>query len=162
MAQGGYPSYAGGGMIAFDEGGQIPAMGGPAPMPSPAPMGAPPQDPLQAGLANAITDPMGRLVSKAMGGGIHSLAKGGKPTTGGFLDGAGDGMSDSIPATIGGKQPARLADGEFVMPADVVSHLGNGSTKAGAKHLYKVMDKIRSARTGNKKQGKQINPNKFM
>jgi hypothetical protein len=81
---------------------------------------------------------------------------------GGYLDGAGDGMSDSIPATIEGKQPARLADGEFVIPADVVSHLGNGSTKAGAKQLYKMLDKIRSARTGTKKQGKQINPNKFM
>jgi hypothetical protein len=81
---------------------------------------------------------------------------------GGYLDGAGDGMSDSIPATIEGKQPARLADGEFVIPADVVSHLGNGSTKAGAKQLYKMLDKIRAARTGTKKQGKQINPNKFM
>jgi hypothetical protein len=71
-------------------------------------------------------------------------------------------MSDSIPATIEGKQPARLADGEFVIPADVVSHLGNGSTKAGAKHLYKMLDKVRKARTGNKKQGKQINPSKYM
>jgi hypothetical protein len=71
-------------------------------------------------------------------------------------------MSDNIPAVIGGRQPARLADGEFVVPADVVSHLGNGSTDAGAKHLYKMMDKVRKARTGTKKQGKQINPNKFM
>jgi hypothetical protein len=90
-----------------------------------------------------------------------SLAKGGF-AKGGYLDGAGDGMSDSIPATIEGKQPARLADGEFVIPADVVSHLGNGSTKAGAKHLYKMLDKVRKARTGNKKQGKQINPSKYM
>jgi hypothetical protein len=119
-------------------------------------------DPLQSMLQTAITDPMGRTVTKAMGGGIHSLAKGGKSTPGGYLDGEGDGMSDSIPATIGNKQPARLADGEFVIPADVVSHLGNGSTKAGAKHLYKMMDKVRNARTGNKKQGKQINPNKFV
>jgi len=81
---------------------------------------------------------------------------------GGYLDGEGDGMSDSIPATIEGKQPARLADGEFVIPADVVSHLGNGSTKAGSKRLYAMLDKVRHARTGNKKQGKQINPNKFM
>jgi hypothetical protein len=81
---------------------------------------------------------------------------------GGYLDGPGDGMSDSIPATIEGKQPARLADGEFVIPADVVSHLGNGSTKAGSKRLYAMLDKVRHARTGNKKQGKQINPNKFM
>jgi hypothetical protein len=81
---------------------------------------------------------------------------------GGYLDGAGDGMSDSIPATIEGKQPARLADGEFVIPADVVSHLGNGSSKAGSKRLYAMLDKVRHARTGNKKQGKQINPARYM
>jgi len=81
---------------------------------------------------------------------------------GGYLNGAGDGMSDSIPATIEGKQPARLADGEFVIPADVVSHLGNGSSKAGSKRLYAMLDKIRHARTGNKKQGRQINPSKYM
>lgn len=79
-----------------------------------------------------------------------------------FLSGGGDGMSDSIPATINDKQPARLADGEFVIPADVVSHLGNGSSKAGAKQLYSMMDRIRTARTGNKKQGKQVNPRKYM
>jgi hypothetical protein len=81
---------------------------------------------------------------------------------GGYLDGPGDGMSDSIPATIEGKQPARLADGEFVIPADVVSHLGNGSTKAGSKRLYAMLDKVRHARTGNKKQGKEINPSKYL
>jgi len=81
---------------------------------------------------------------------------------GGYLDGPGDGMSDSIPATIANKQPARLADGEFVVPADVVSHLGNGSTKAGAQRLYSMMDKVRKARTGTAKQGRQINPNKYM
>jgi hypothetical protein len=71
-------------------------------------------------------------------------------------------MSDSIPANIGGKQEARLADGEFVIPADVVSHLGNGSSKAGAKQLYSMMDKVRKARTGRESQGKQINPRKYM
>jgi hypothetical protein len=81
---------------------------------------------------------------------------------GGYLNGDGDGMSDSIPATIEGKQPARLADGEFVIPADVVSHLGNGSTKAGSKRLYAMLDKVRKARTGTKKQGKQIKPEKYM
>jgi hypothetical protein len=81
---------------------------------------------------------------------------------GGYLNGAGDGMSDSIPATIEGKQPARLADGEFVVPADVVSHLGNGSSKAGSKRLYKMLDKVRHARTGNKKQGKQIKADKYL
>ena len=81
---------------------------------------------------------------------------------GGYLDGQGDGMSDSIPATIGGKQPARLADGEFVIPADVVSHLGNGSSKAGSKRLYAMLDKVRQARTGNKKQGKEIKAEKYL
>ena len=66
---------------------------------------------------------------------------------GGYLNGQGDGMSDSIPATIEGKQQARLADGEFVIPADVVSHIGNGSSKAGSKRLYALLDKIRHART---------------
>jgi hypothetical protein len=93
---------------------------------------------------------------------FRKLMETGRMAKGGYLDGAGDGMSDSIPATIGGKQPARLADGEFVIPADVVSHLGNGSSKAGSKRLYAMMDKVRHARTGNKKQGKQINPAKYM
>jgi hypothetical protein len=79
-----------------------------------------------------------------------------------MLRGPGDGMSDSIPASISGKRPARLADGEFVVPADVVSHLGNGSTDAGAKTLYGMMDKVRTARTGRKSQGREINPGKYM
>jgi len=86
-------------------------------------------------------------------------AAGGEPR---FLSGGGDGMSDDIPATINGNQPARLADGEFVIPADVVSHIGNGSSKAGAKQLYSMMNKVRKARTGNPKQGKQINPRKYL
>ena len=99
---------------------------------------------------------------------LYRYAEGGVADLGGYaaggklLKGAGDGMSDSIVANIAGKQPARLADGEFVVPADVVSHLGNGSTDAGAKHLYKMMDRIRQARTGNSKQGKRINPDKFL
>jgi hypothetical protein len=89
----------------------------------------------------------------------QGYATGGTPR---FLSGGGDGMSDDIPATINGDQPARLADGEFVIPADVVSHIGNGSSKAGAKQLYSMMNKVRKARTGNPKQGKQINPSKYL
>jgi hypothetical protein len=91
--------------------------------------------------------------------GLHTYAAGGR-----LLRGPGDGMSDSIPAVIKGARPQRaaLADGEFVIPADVVSHLGNGSTEAGSKRLYSMMDKVRKARTGNPKQGKQINPARFM
>jgi hypothetical protein len=79
-----------------------------------------------------------------------------------YLQGETDGMADKIPARIGQDQPAALSHGEFVVPADVVSHLGNGNSDAGAKKLYSMMDKIRQARTGTKKQGKQINPDKFM
>jgi len=96
----------------------------------------------------------------AEGGGIASL--GGYSDGGRMLKGPGDGMSDSIPANINNKQPARLADGEFVVPADVVSHLGNGSTDAGAKQLYSMMNKVRKARTGNPKQGRQIQPRKYL
>jgi hypothetical protein len=92
-------------------------------------------------------------------GHLGGYAAGGQPR---LLKGPGDGMSDNIPATIANKQPARLADGEFVIPADVVSHLGNGSTGAGAKKLHSMMDNVRKARTGRKAQGKQINPNRFM
>ena len=94
------------------------------------------------------------------GGGIASL--GGYSDGGRLLKGPGDGMSDHIPAQIGAKQPARLADGEFVVPADVVSHLGNGSTDAGAKRLYSMMDKVRQARTGKKKQAPAVNTNKYL
>jgi len=93
-------------------------------------------------------------------GGLADL--GGYSDGGRMLKGPGDGMSDDIPATIANKQPARLANEEFVIPADVVSHLGNGSSEAGAKQLYKMMDRVRKARTGNKKQGKQINPDKYL
>jgi hypothetical protein len=99
----------------------------------------------------------GQVPQYGLGGALGGYSDGGR-----MLKGPGDGMSDNIPAVIGKKQPARLADGEFVVPADVVSHLGNGSTDAGAKQLYAMMDKIRAARTGTKKQGKQINPRKYM
>ena len=93
-------------------------------------------------------------------GGIANL---GSYSDGGhMMKGPGDGMSDSIPATIAGRRPARLATDEFVVPADVVSHLGNGSSDAGAKQLYAMMDKVRKARTGTKRQGREINPGKYM
>lgn len=91
--------------------------------------------------------------------GLEALAGGGYLETGGQV---GDGMSDQIPANIDGMQEARLSDGEFVVPADVVSHLGNGSSDAGAKRLYEMMDKVRMARTGNKQQGKEIKPERYM
>jgi hypothetical protein len=118
-------------------------------------------NPYQFAYGGSVDDELGfDDFNNYTGGGIAAMAKGGMAPR--FLSGGGDGMSDDIPATINGKQPARLADGEFVIPADVVSHLGNGSSKAGAKKLYSMMDKVRQARTGTKKQGKQINPNKFL
>jgi len=85
-------------------------------------------------------------------GGIASLARGGQSHLGDYSDGGrmlrgpGDGVSDSIPATIGNKRPARLADGEFVVPARIVSELGNGSSEAGARKLYAMMDRVQRAR----------------
>jgi hypothetical protein len=93
-------------------------------------------------------------------GGGFEYAKGGSVPR--YLQGETDGMADKIPARIGRDQPAALSHGEFVVPADVVSHLGNGNSDAGAKKLYSMMDKIRQARTGTKKQGKKINPDSFM
>jgi len=101
----------------------------------------------------------GQPIFTAAQGGIVGLDAGGYLETGGRV---GDGMSDGIPALIDGSQPAALSDGEFVIPADVVSHLGNGSSDAGAQQLYAMMDRIRQARTGNKEQGKEINAKKHM
>lgn len=113
----------------------------------------------QQAAAQNMTEAASGGIMQAARYNLGGYASGGNPR---LLDGPGDGMSDNIAAVIGDKQPARLADGEFVVPADVVSGLGNGSTKAGAKKLHGMMDKVRVARTGTKKQGKEINPDKFM
>jgi hypothetical protein len=90
--------------------------------------------------------------NNANGGAIKEYAQGGISSLGGYSDGGqllkgpGDGVSDDIPATIAGKQPARLANNEFVVPARIVSELGNGSTDAGAQALYKMMDRVQNAR----------------
>jgi hypothetical protein len=95
----------------------------------------------------------GTYTRTAANGGIMSLNMGGVSDLGSYSDGGrmlrgpGDGVSDSIPAMIGGKQPARLADGEFVVPARIVSELGNGSSEAGARKLYSMMDRIQNARS---------------
>lgn len=112
--------------------------------------------------ANMLRYGMGR--GFAGGGGVGSL--GAYSDGGQMLRGPGDGMSDSIPAMIdkqnGGQQEALLSDGEFVVPADVVSGLGNGSTDAGAQQLYAMMDRVRMARTGRKSQATEINPDKYI
>jgi hypothetical protein len=104
----------------------------------------------------------------ALGGGepnIFGFAGGGsiqKAAAGKLVTGDGDGMSDDIRANINGDQEARLADGEFVIPADVVSHIGNGSTDAGAEKLYTMMDRIRKARTGRTRQAPEIDADKYL
>jgi len=87
-------------------------------------------------------------------GGINRYNLGGYSDGGRLLRGPGDGVSDSIPATIGNRQPARLADGEFVVPARIVSELGNGSTEAGARKLYAMMDRVQRARRGTVGKGR--------
>lgn len=103
--------------------------------------------------------------------GEEKLAMGGIASLGGYSDGGqllrgpGDGVSDSIPATIGSKQPARLADGEFVVPARIVSELGNGSTEAGARQLYAMMDRVQKQRgktTGKNRVAKDTKAAKYL
>jgi hypothetical protein len=122
---------------------------------------APSATDVMGGYDQRVSQYTGEPTQMASGGltSLNEYAAGGR-----LLDGAGDGMSDSIPAVIKGAKPQRaaLAQGEFVVPADVVSHLGNGSTKAGSQRLYAMMDKVRHARTGTKKQGKQIKPEQFI
>jgi hypothetical protein len=107
------------------------------------------------------------------GGGLVALARGGMTymeaggTTGStgeprMVAGTGDGMSDSVPATIEGVQEARLANDEFVIPADVVADIGNGSSSAGARKLYDMMDRIREARHGTTEQPPEINAEQYM
>ena len=106
----------------------------------------------RSGSGNYFNPTLTRIPTRMADGGIASLAQGGPSHLGDYSDGGrllrgpGDGVSDSIPASIGGKQPARLADGEFVVPARIVSELGNGSTEAGARKLYAMMDRVQAAR----------------
>jgi hypothetical protein len=121
-------------------------------------------DPNIDGISQAAPDvsfqpTVGRFAS----GGISHL--GGYSDGGRLLRGPGDGVSDSIPATIGGKQPARLADGEFVVPARIVSEIGNGSTEAGARKLYAMMDRVQAARgqtVGKGKVAKNTRADKYL
>lgn len=91
------------------------------------------------------------------------MASGGviKAATGRYLQGPGDGTSDSIPATIGNAQPARLADGEFVIDARTVSEIGNGSSNAGAKKLYAMMERVHRERK-KAKRGQDSNADRFL
>jgi hypothetical protein len=112
----------------------------------------------------------GGLMGMAAGG-MAGYALGGLGSLGGYSDGGrllrgpGDGVSDSIPASIGNRQPARLADGEFVVPARIVSEIGNGSTEAGARKLYQMMDRVQNARaktTGKGRVAKDTNASKYL
>jgi len=120
--------------------------------------------------SRAEQDAKGGIIHAATGGMMH-YALGGLGSLGGYSDGGrllrgpGDGVSDSIPASIGNRQPARLADGEFVVPARIVSEIGNGSTEAGARKLYQMMDRIQNARrktTGKKQVATNTNAAKYL
>lgn len=106
---------------------------------------------------NAANAAVNATLPKFAAGGITDLTSAPR-----YLRGETDGMADEVPANIEGKQEARLAHGEFVIPADVVSHLGNGNSDAGAKKLHEMMEQVRTARTGTPEQGKEIDPNKFI
>jgi len=109
-------------------------------------MPQPQQQPDMSGFYNSLNQQLGNY-GFAAGGGIMSGAHlGGYSDGGRLLKGPGDGVSDSIPAVIGKRQPARLADGEFVVPARIVSELGNGSTEAGARKLYAMMERVQNSR----------------
>jgi hypothetical protein len=162
-----YRNYAGGGSIeAMSNANAVGANTGyPMANIQPGAYATPYQQPIPRIIADSADTGVNPMTGEMryVGGGIASLGKYSDYARGGrMLKGPGDGMSDDIPATIAGKQPARLANEEFVVPADVVSHLGNGSSEAGAKQLYKMMERVRKARTGNKKQGKQINPERYL
>jgi len=150
---------------ALESGQAIPPAGAP-------PAGAPPAQELAAGgLAGMYSDDRLSPYAKEEEDeeelivSLKKMAAGGMATSPGqgyYLGGTTDGMADEVKANIDGKQEARLSDGEFVIPADVVSHLGNGNSDAGAKQLHNMMDNVRKERTGNTNQGKEINPNQFM
>ena len=166
---------ADGGIIALADGGMA-AGGGPVEqMSNQAAMGANTMYPMANMATSSFATPYQSPVSTNMlaptsdsGVGMNGepnmqgtrLAAGGLSDLGGYSDGGrllrgpGDGVSDSIPAQIGNKQPARLADGEFVVPARIVSELGNGSTEAGAKQLYKMLDRVQNARGKTTAKGK--------
>lgn len=175
MASGGIAGYAGGGMPAFQPVQHLGVKGvysdsDPDTAKKPADQAAMIRFNKTLAAANLRKAKLPKTSVKGLGdlpdveaaGGGMMRGIGGYSDGGRMLKGPGDGMSDSIPAVIGAKQPARLADGEFVVPADVVSHLGNGSTDAGAKKLYGMMDKIRKARTGKKKQAPAVKADKYL
>jgi hypothetical protein len=121
----------------------------------PASQGSPLQtDP--AGLAALNATNPAKQVRGYASGGITSIKEGQ------YLDGPSDGMADDVPANIDGAQEAALSDGEFVIPADVVSGLGNGNSDAGAEVLSAMMDRVRKARTGKKAQPKEISAAEFL
>lgn len=106
-----------------------------------------------------IAQPAGRRPGSAAGSYFAPVRY---AADGGYLRGATGGMADELDTTIDGQQPAKLSHGEFVIPADVVSHLGDGNSEAGAKKLYQMMDKVRQARTGKKAQAPEIKAEKYM
>ena len=135
------PQFAAGGVTDLDNYDQTPQMQSPGTLDIPN--------------RNEVTNNQGY-----MGDSVQMMADGGISDLGSYSDGGrllkgpGNGVSDDIPATIAGKQPARLATNEFVIPARIVSEIGNGSTDAGAKALYDMMDRVQNDRKKSMGKGK--------
>lgn len=121
---------------------------------------AAPVTPTATDTTSTVNSARGGLMNTYNTGGIASL--GAYSDGGQLLRGPGDGVSDSIPAVIGNKQPARLADGEFVVPARIVSELGNGSTESGARKLYGMMDRIKKSRAKAKNIAADTKSDKYL
>lgn len=167
-----FPKYAGGGPVGMAPGGisnLMPPQGAPPEAAAP-PQGGDdkqlialtvaaiqgqvpnPQPIIQAFVQAFGQDALKDLVQRVKGGGQDN----------GPVQGPGDGLSDQVPATVDGQQPASLSNGEFVVPADVVSGIGNGSTNAGAERLKQMLHHVRTARTGTHKQPPAIDPSQVM
>ena len=110
--------------------------------------------------SEGILEQLLQILGEGFGRGVNKDARG--LAKGGMLDGATDGMADKVPAMIDNSDPAALSDGEYVITADVVGHLGNGNSDAGAKVLDDFMGDVRMARTNTRKQAPEINPQKFL
>ena len=163
MASGGIPRYGFGGRLNLDN---LPSEDSDRPPAGPLEallrMGRTKQADANPGLKYAYNPDDQQYVQQQATGGLSDAHYnlGGYSDGGRLLRGPGDGVSDSIPAVIGKKQPARLADGEFVVPARIVSELGNGSTEAGARKLYAMMDRIQASRKNTVGKGKVAKNNR--
>ena len=88
---------------------------------------------------------------------MQEAAQNPEATTEGMIEGEGTGMSDEIPGVVAGQEKIAVSPGEFIVPADVVSGIGDGSSDAGSNELYEMMDRVRQTRTGTTEQPRPFN-----